>query len=167
MQTLLGTEDLSQFDPQQLPSNDITAISQINPQLSGTVDINRPDVDPSQGLLELPTNLVDVEGLIAGGCTPGERHSEFYFTGRGGLAPTPDESLSGEALTIDLVKPTIPEPGRIQQRGSVSGANAIAAESLIEAQGWIINDVGEIVLAAEVPRQFRFFGDISVGCIAK
>ncbi|MCX7597197.1 MAG: hypothetical protein N2235_26305, partial [Fischerella sp.] len=53
LERLLNTTEPAQLDPNKLPTNDITAISQQNPTLSGTVTINTPDINPSQGLTEL------------------------------------------------------------------------------------------------------------------
>ncbi len=87
LQTLLETNDPRQLNPDNLPTSDITAISQTDPSLSGQVTINTPDLDPSQGLVTLPVELVDASGLIASGCGAGGRQgsSKFIVTGRGGL----------------------------------------------------------------------------------
>ncbi|NMG18692.1 filamentous hemagglutinin N-terminal domain-containing protein, partial [Brasilonema bromeliae] len=65
------------------------------PDLSGNVQINTPEVDPTNGLIELPTNLVDVSQQISTACTPGSRQSQssFVSTGRGGLPMSPTEPL--------------------------------------------------------------------------
>ncbi|MDF5732165.1 MAG: hypothetical protein PUP92_30215 [Rhizonema sp. PD38] len=55
LENLLGTNDPTKLDPQQLPTNDITAISLTSPTLSGQVNILIPDVDPNRGLVTLPT----------------------------------------------------------------------------------------------------------------
>lgn len=60
----LGSDDLSQFDTRQLSSNDITAISQLSPQLSQIPTLNLQGVDPVQGLVKLPEDIVDVTRLV-------------------------------------------------------------------------------------------------------
>lgn len=79
----------SDLDPRQLPTNDITAISQENPSLSDRVTINTPDVDSYRGLVQLPTGIIDASTLIASGCSAfaGTEGSTFFVTGRGGLPP--------------------------------------------------------------------------------
>jgi hypothetical protein len=47
------------LDPRQLPTHDITAISQTNPTLNGQVNLNTPDVDPSRGLVALPLEVLN------------------------------------------------------------------------------------------------------------
>jgi len=133
---LLGTPPL---DPSRLPTNDITAISQENPSLSGTVIINTLDVDPSRGLLQLPTEPANVQ--VAQGCQTGDNQSSiaFFNTGRGGLAPSPYEALSQSNIWEDVTPP------------SQTTASATPPDTIVEAQGWIINDKGEVVLVAETP----------------
>ena len=65
IQTLLETDDLSQFDTSQLLTNDITAISQISPQLSQIPTLNLQGIDPTGGLIELSTDFVDVTRLLS------------------------------------------------------------------------------------------------------
>nr|MDJ0620503.1 S-layer family protein [Calothrix sp. MO_192.B10] len=102
LQTLLSTSNPTELNPNQLPSNDITAISQENPSLSGQVSINTPDVDPSRGLSELPENIVDAAGLINQNlCTAARQGSEFIVTGRGGLPVSPSEFLNPHATWED------------------------------------------------------------------
>ncbi|AUB35184.1 Large exoprotein involved in heme utilization or adhesion [Nostoc flagelliforme CCNUN1] len=48
-----------ELDPRQVPTSNITAISQKNPSLSGTIQLNTPGIDPNSGLVELPTLAVD------------------------------------------------------------------------------------------------------------
>jgi large exoprotein involved in heme utilization and adhesion len=89
IQALLGTDDLSQFDPSQLPTNDITAISQTSPTLSQIPTLNLQGIDPSQGLVELSTELVDVSRLVEQNLCAASQGSEFTITGRGGLPAPP------------------------------------------------------------------------------
>ncbi|MEH1923234.1 two-partner secretion domain-containing protein, partial [Nostoc sp.] len=59
----------------QTPQSDITATG-ASPQFNGSVQVNTPDVDPSNGLVELPVNFVDRSGLIAQGC-PANKGNSF------------------------------------------------------------------------------------------
>ncbi|MHC5596800.1 MAG: two-partner secretion domain-containing protein, partial [Nostoc sp.] len=88
--------DVERLDPKEINQNnlltsDITAFSQQNPSLSGTVQINSPDADPSKGLVELPVNLVDPSQQIVAGCNSGGKiaRSSFIATGRGGIQADP------------------------------------------------------------------------------
>ncbi|HAG82553.1 MAG TPA: filamentous hemagglutinin [Cyanobacteria bacterium UBA12227] len=106
LQMRLGTDDPAKLDPQRLPSNDITAISQTNPQLSGQVTIQTPEVDPSRGLTKLPGEPVDSTRLIAQGCSSGGTvagsPNRFVVTGRGGLPTRPDDLLTPDIVIEDL-----------------------------------------------------------------
>ena len=78
---LLGTDDERLLDPIQLPTSDITAISQSGSGLSGEVVFNTPDVDPSRGNIELPTAFEETPTL-ASACSArldadAARRSEF------------------------------------------------------------------------------------------
>ncbi len=143
---LLGTN----LDPQQLPTNDITAISQTSPTLSGTVNLNIPNTDLNSGLVNVPTIPVDTE--VAQACTPGrsQANSEFVVTGRGGLPPTPTEALNPDAITVDWVT-LQPEGKNNYNAASSTSSTTPESKPIVEAQGWIINHKGEVVLTASAP----------------
>ncbi len=143
-QDIFGT----QFRPQDTLLSDITASSTFGVQ--GTVQINTPDVDPSRGVAELPVEPVNVE--VAQGCQTGGKQAsiEFFNTGKGGLAPNPYEPLSSSDIWEDV-------PRSVQRTENLaSDARAIASpapppDKLVEAQGWLISEKGEVVLVAEMP----------------
>jgi filamentous hemagglutinin family protein len=156
------------LDPSRLLTSDITAFSQQNPSLNGTVQINSPDVDPSKGLVQLPTNLVDASQQIAGGCDSGGRiaRSSFITTGRGGLVADPTQPLiADDAVLADWITLEPESQNRadgIQKRAVVQAQRNIEEKSqkvnsvneptqIVEAQGWIIDANGNVVLVAEVP----------------
>lgn len=119
----LGTDNLTDFDPQDLSSSEITAISLTNPNLSGTVAINTPDIDPSSGLIAVPQP--GVTAIIQNPCSRGSS-SSFVNVGRGGVRPTPREIVSNSAANSEDNLPT----------------------ELIEAQGWERDADGTIRLVA-------------------
>jgi filamentous hemagglutinin family protein len=160
---LLGTNEPQDLDPAKLLTSDISAISQTSPTLSGDVILNTPDLDPSRGLTELPTNLIDVSQQIAQGCTPkGKTASHFISTGRGGLPLNPDEPLRGRAVITNWV--TL---GEGNQEIKAESTQQSAPETIVEAQGWIINADGKVELVASVPSSGyggrSFSCDIPVG----
>jgi filamentous hemagglutinin family protein len=110
VESLIGTERLRTFDPfVDLPgTSNITAISLTDANLSGTVQFNTSGIDPSQGLVELPVNVVDPDRLIAQNpCVQG-RGSQFIVTGKGGLPPSPSDAPNQNAVKVDLVEPATP-----------------------------------------------------------
>ncbi|MFN6565792.1 MAG: filamentous hemagglutinin N-terminal domain-containing protein [Dendronalium sp. ChiSLP03b] len=135
----LRTDNPDQLDSDGLATNDITAISQLNPDLSGAVVVNAPNVDPTRGTIQLPEDLGDSSRLIAQSCRVGVQGaaSSFVLTGRGGLPPNPGSALStdtflGSAANADY------------------GENATPTTSVAprEAQGIKIGPRGEIILTA-------------------
>ena len=140
-----------EFREQDTPESDITASSEFG--VDGVVELNTPDVDASRGLVNLPAELVDVTGLIGqdcpgGGGTVGQSVSEFVITGRGGLPPKPTEPLRSDAVRVNLDTPIQSQENHASAAVTV---NPTTSESspLVEAQGWMINDKGEVVLLAQ------------------
>ncbi|MBW4683299.1 MAG: S-layer family protein [Microcoleus vaginatus WJT46-NPBG5] len=140
-----------QFRQQLTPASDITA-SGGSPELTGTVTLNTPDLDPSQGLLKLPENPVDATRLIASTCRRGKEQSEFNVTGRGGLPPHPYEAIADEATWIDLRPAAGERTSSLKEEPKITTQDSTASSpQLIEAQGWIINSKGQVELVAQVP----------------
>ncbi|MEH1778099.1 MAG: filamentous hemagglutinin N-terminal domain-containing protein [Nostoc sp.] len=166
LERLLNPKD--PLDPSRLPTSDITAFSQENPSLNGTVQINSPDADPSKGLVELPVNLVDASQQIVASCNSSGRigRSSFITTGRGGLVADPTEPLiADDAVLADWITVS-PEPQNraegIQKKVVAQVQQNIEEKSqkvnsvneptqIVEAQGWIIDANGNVVLVSQVP----------------
>ena len=144
-------------------TNDIDASSDFG--LAGTVSINTPETDPSQGLTDLPTTTVDPSGLVAQAC-PGDVGetsdlSEFVVTGRGGLPTSPDAALSQAATSTNWVargdapdsglQGTIPRASQAQASQARETVPAARPQPIVEAQGWVRRSTGEIVLTTATP----------------
>ncbi|MDZ8260114.1 filamentous hemagglutinin N-terminal domain-containing protein [Nostoc sp. ChiQUE01b] len=152
------------------PTNysDITASSEFG--LNGTVQINSPDADPSKGLVELPVNLVDASRQIVASCSTGGKiaRNSFITTGRGGLVADPTQPLiADDAVLADWIA-LPPESqnraGGIQKRAVVQAqrnteeklqkVNSVNEPAqIVEAQGWIMDANGNVVLVAQVPTE--------------
>ncbi|MBW4557181.1 MAG: filamentous hemagglutinin N-terminal domain-containing protein [Trichormus sp. ATA11-4-KO1] len=153
---LLGTEDPEQLQPSNLPTSDITAFSLQNPSLSGNVEINTPDVDPNKGLVELPINIVNVSQQIATGCHSGGafKRGSFVVTGRGGIATNPTETLMNDTVLADWIPL---EAGgenrteRMQEPMHTAADSVNSPKQIVEAQGWVIDANGNVVLVAQTP----------------
>ncbi|MEH1811755.1 MAG: filamentous hemagglutinin N-terminal domain-containing protein [Nostoc sp.] len=162
--------DPKDINPNNLPTSDITAFSQQNPSLNGTVQINSPDADPSKGLVELPVNLVDASQQIAASCSSGGKiaRNSFITTGRGGLVADPTEPLiADDAVLADWI--AIPPENQnrasgIQKRAVVQAQRNTEKKSqkvnyvneptqIVEAQGWVMDANGNVVLVAQVPTE--------------
>lgn len=150
LQRLLNTSNPVDLDPRQLPTNDITAFSQANPTIdTGSITLQTPDLDPTQGLTVLPTDLTDPSQLIAATC-PADQGSSFAITGRGGLPEDPRQPLIGQVIWQD-------------DRGSGGGeenqaATEVSHHAIVEAQGWIVDRTGTVILVARQPHTQRLMG---------
>jgi filamentous hemagglutinin family protein len=130
--------------------SDITASSDLGPDFSGTVELNVTGVDPNQGLIELPTTVIDPSTLVAQNPCRRASSSEFTRSGRGGLPPSLSQDLNGESTQVGLVEPThlsaaTPEPKSASKETSPL---PLSSAKIVPAQGWVYNNKGEVVLVA-------------------
>jgi len=162
---VFGLQTRSRLTPDQLleirrnGTSDISASSDIG--LNGDISISTLQIDPSQGLAEIPVDLIDPSSLIAQGCQPGNaananQRSEFVITGRGGLPPSPSEVQAGSEVSVPWVS-----QARVTQasRSETRDVDAIAPP-LVEAQGIAIAPDGAAFLTAQTvtatPAQYGF-----------
>ena len=111
--------------------------------------IQTPEVDPSNGLVELPDTPLDATSLIGQDpCLQGEG-SSLVSSGRGGLPPTPQEALDSEYEPLAGLVDLPPEGTRDGDRAT--SALVRQPDRLVEAQGWIIGPDGEVILTADSP----------------
>lgn len=117
------------------------------------MQLSNLDIDPSQALVNLPDQAVDVSRLITQDC-PGSGSnlargkSEFIITGRGGLPPNPTEPLRAEAIVsaANTVK-----AGEVNRSAKVMLTRSTSSKEpqIVEAQGWVINKRGQVILTAQ------------------
>ncbi|MEP0857932.1 filamentous hemagglutinin N-terminal domain-containing protein [Trichocoleus sp. DQ-U1] len=144
LQRLLNTTNPDELDPQRLPTNDLTAFSQANPTIdTGAVTVQTPALDPTQGLTALPIDFTDPGQLIAATCLADEG-SSFAITGRGGLPEDPRQPLMGQEIWQD-------ERGA-REDGEVREVERGRGVPIVEAQGWIVDRTGTVVLVAQQPQ---------------
>jgi len=137
------------YRPSLTPKSDITASSDFG--VNGNVQINNLGIDATQGLTTLPTRLANVEEFkdrcqaeIAG------NSYTFKISGKGGLPPSPEETLSDDTFMVNWA--TLPQPNPEESAALTSNSQLNLQNSpLIEAQGWVINPTGKIILTAQVP----------------
>jgi large exoprotein involved in heme utilization and adhesion len=102
-------------------------------------------VNPAQGLVELPQNLVNPAALIAANpCIQGAEN-EFTVTGRGGLPPSPHDALSSAEEPLPWVEPAV---GQSQQVEGKTASIEVLPTEIIPAQGWVMDDRGQVTLVA-------------------
>ncbi|MCP6757830.1 MAG: filamentous hemagglutinin N-terminal domain-containing protein [Fischerella sp. CENA71] len=139
-----------EFREKPTKKSDITVTSNLGPDFSGTVQINSLDVDPSQGLVQLPNNLADVSNQIAQNPCQKGAGSSFTVNGRGGFPSSPDDGFRSNETRIDLVEP-VASSSSSQSSTINQPTTQPTAKQIIPAQGWIFNDKGEVVLTAYDP----------------
>jgi large exoprotein involved in heme utilization and adhesion len=142
------------------PLSDLAASSQAG-GLQGEIVLTTPEVDPTSGLVELQGNTVDAadlvaqnpcrieNGQVAGGST-------LVITGKGGLPPNPNETLTPIEGMVDWLKRPNPQPTEAKdsqssepQRKPVVLGEANKAEIPIQqAQGMVKKPDGRVVLTA-------------------
>jgi filamentous hemagglutinin family protein len=133
-------------DPFNNLTSDITATSEAGSRFSGSVEVLTPEVDPAEGLVALPDNVVDVTTLIERGCAVASE-SSFIITGRGGVPGSPSDMPTSNNVWVDLGE-QINRSGTAQFTPAASPTVDIA---LVEAQGWIIGENGKVRLTANPP----------------
>ncbi|MDJ0594592.1 MAG: filamentous hemagglutinin N-terminal domain-containing protein [Pleurocapsa sp. MO_226.B13] len=118
-------------------TNDINASSEFG--LSGTVEIDILEADPSQDSLNVPVQPVQAE--VAQTCEANikSNQSEFVVTGRGGLPPEPEDNF--RLSTTATGDNTLTSATSTPQQPEVT-------PPVIEATGWVRNAQGKIVLVA-------------------
>ncbi|MEO1430480.1 MAG: filamentous hemagglutinin N-terminal domain-containing protein [Cyanobacteria bacterium J06633_8] len=131
-----------EFSDRLTPNSDITASSQLG--VNGTVEINNVGIDPSSGLIELPTELTDPSQQIASRCSS-NNESSFVATGRGGMPQNPTESVDLNPTWSD-----IRDLSEFRQRNNNTVENPRISNqpAIVEATGFIRNENGEIELVA-------------------
>lgn len=78
------------------PESDITATSQLGADFSGSAEITNPDVQLDSSLVELSSDFIPVDRLVADSCLTRDREGgQFTVTGTGGLPETPDSASVG------------------------------------------------------------------------
>ncbi|MEQ8999072.1 MAG: filamentous hemagglutinin N-terminal domain-containing protein [Coleofasciculus sp. B1-GNL1-01] len=143
--TALLIEGFRQFEDRRTPESDFTASSELG--IDGTVDINTE----TQPQLEPLPQLQPVDPIEAR-CQVGQRRgsSEFIISGRGGLPPNPINNGGYNQGWVDFRDPIGSTENRVNSGGNNPQPERKSTQ-IIEAQGWIIKENGEVELVAEVP----------------
>ena len=146
--------------PQDTSLSDITATG-ANSAFNGTVQLNIDRINPTSGLVQLPSAVVDSSRLIAQGCSA-DRSDSFVITGRGGLPPTPEQLLDDDPEWSDRAILTVAQQinktrgrgqeaeGRREEPGKTEKQRnrEVSHSPIIEAKGWQVTPTGEVILTA-------------------
>ncbi|ESA36007.1 filamentous hemagglutinin family outer membrane protein [Leptolyngbya sp. Heron Island J] len=139
-QALLGL----QFRNFRTSESDITASSQFG--LDGIVQIDTPDLEPNQGLVELPSELTDSSNQISTGCLVAADNS-LTLSGRGGLPDAPD-TLNSLAVWEDW------RPLETEAR-TATAPRDIARTSFREATAMVIDVNGRVQFVASTTERLK------------
>jgi large exoprotein involved in heme utilization and adhesion len=162
VQSIFGIEPRSESS---LTSSDITASSQFGVQ--GQISIQEPEVQPTQGIIELPGKILDASNQIGQLCPRGAEAfrrplSQFIVTGRGSLPPSPLQPLPGKGSIRQLAS----LDGEIKGQGDSRNLEdfKVGTAAIIEAQGFAKTPAGEILLVAEVPKATPYKATATAAC---
>jgi filamentous hemagglutinin family protein len=143
-------------------TNDLNASSGTS-GLEGTVSIESPDVNPTQGIEESPENVVEPDETVAQACSGDgniAQGNSFTITGRGGLPPSPTEPLNSSFIQGAEIQggPDAQKQGSrgAEMQGSGGTQNisldenkkTFSSDEVIPARGMTVNAKGQIVLTA-------------------
>ena len=117
------------------------------------VEITTPGVDPTSGLTNLPTSLVDSESLNKDVCAVNDGKivggNSFIITGKGGLPADTHELISNSPAFVewennsDVITQANLSPVKVIQK------NINYHQQIQQAQGWIITSDGKVILTAD------------------
>lgn len=145
---IFGARSRRATDPTSNLTSDITATSLQGPQLDGEVLLNTPDVDPTQGVVQLPDTIANPDAIAQ--ICPNQRQSgvdnTFTRTGRG-LPANPGETLSNGSVAVGLADAVAPVEQRART-AAPSQAVRPATRPILSAQGWAFNSKGEVIFTA-------------------
>ena len=134
------------------PNSDITASSQLG--INGIVNINTPDINPTRGLTQLPSVPTDPANQIVAGC-PSNEEANFVVSGRGGLPEDPRQVLRGQVVLQDM-RVSADSLNKLSEQISHRKVPDIKGEPpLLEATGWMINQLGQVELVANITTQIQ------------
>ena len=117
------------FREDDTPNSDITASSELGAQFSGTVTILTPDLDPSSGVVELSSSILDVDRILARSCLnpSSSQRGRFVIIGSGGLPMRPNAptSLPFETYTIPSRSSALQERVKMTATGAILEAEGV------------------------------------------
>ena len=136
--------------------SEITASSQFG--TDGVVQINLTESDEQLGTVSFPDRLSTPNAVIVSSCPVPETNT-FTVTGSGGLPENPNSYLRGRTVWQDTRRLASNstnsediQPDSASNRLDLEQQNA-KMSPIVESQGWIINQRGNIELVAANPQK--------------
>ena len=144
-QAIFGLEERLSTPPNQ--TNDIDASSEFG--LQGDFTLNTPDFDPTTGLINLPASVGDASDQISQNPCQQGVGSQFIVSGKGGLPPSPTETLGSNEVEVGLVEPLLRQGNEgTRRQGEAKQTGEDVVTEAVPAMGWVFNDKGEVTLTA-------------------
>ncbi|MEM6255924.1 MAG: filamentous hemagglutinin N-terminal domain-containing protein [Cyanobacteria bacterium P01_D01_bin.156] len=141
----------SEFRTVLTSENDITAFSEQGAEFSGEVLLTTPEVDPIQGVTELPQTLVN-NNQIQTACAP-VGNNTFVISGQGGVPQDARYTINSSSNNLwqdvrltDETSEDLADDQRIISDGLLDKSSDDI--TLLEAQQWSIDDIGQVHLTA-------------------
>ena len=137
-ESLFGIQERQAVDNNR--TNDIDASSDFG--LDGTVSIVTPDINPIQGVTELPSNVVEPEQTVAQVCKSDRlagKQSGLVVKGKGGIPPTPDLPLNSHNIFIN---------GEINSASVIPPPIETSQGKIQPARGIKVTETGGVILTA-------------------
>ncbi|MBE9116617.1 filamentous hemagglutinin N-terminal domain-containing protein [Lusitaniella coriacea LEGE 07157] len=129
--TAKGIFGFRQFRGQRTPESDFTASSALG--IDGIVEVNTEE----QPSFPLPQNVLSPRLIQGCQATGGQTNVSLIDMGRGGIPETPYDPLTSDDVWEDVQLP--------------KSWSENSSEPLVEAQGWVVNEKGNVVLVAQIP----------------
>ncbi len=126
----------------------ITASSQLG--VNGTVDIKFNNQDPTRGITTVP-KIAQESPKMASGCAAQSSTGRDILVVRGKDSPPPDSDEHIDSQPIwqrDFVSVEFTDPTAKLQSSAIKETTKI-----VEAQGWVIDEEGNVELVATIPNQ--------------
>ncbi|MGC9503106.1 filamentous hemagglutinin N-terminal domain-containing protein [Baaleninema sp.] len=156
-QGIFGTE----FRDRTTPESDITASSDLGAEFGGLVEITNPDVQLDTSLVELASDFIAVDRLVADSClTRGNSGGQFTVTGTGGLPENPYELSMGRygVASVTGLDGELSEEANLPPALLTETPTWQLGDAIVEAQG-TRRENGRLRLSAsersEVPVRFQ------------
>ena len=140
--SLFGIEER----PLSNSTNDINASSEFG--LSGTVQIDILEVDPSRDSLDIAVAPVETEVTQTCESDIDGNQSELTVTGRGGLPDSPETHLSSGFVLEDWRVEETRSRESARSPENLPEKDTKRTEPIVEANSWMIDQQGKVVLVA-------------------
>ena len=146
--SIFGLTERSGLTTEELraqPTSDLSASSTAG--IQGDVVLNTLDVDPSQGLTELPADLTDRSNQITAGCGIDNTNTQstFVITGSGGLPASPSDAATANLVNVPWVTYTDDDATTATETAPTHDV------PLVEAQQIAIDQNGNAYFVASAP----------------